>query len=87
MTVKQQLIQEIEEVPDYLAKEILNFCLFLKAKIKDQESQSTENNLPDFLDFIDEITKEVPLNEWEKLPSDLSKNIDHYLYGIPKIEP
>lgn len=87
MTLKEQLIKEIEDAPDYLAKEILNFCLFLKAKIKDQETKTTESDLPEFLDFIDEITKEVPLTEWKKLPSDLSKNIDHYLYGIPKIEP
>jgi hypothetical protein len=30
------------------------------------------------------ISSKVPLNEWEKLPADGSKNIDHYLYGAPK---
>lgn len=31
-----------------------------------------------------ELTKWVPKSEWEKLPKDLSTNLDHYLYGLPK---
>ena len=31
-----------------------------------------------------EISESVPLEEWEKLPSDGSINHDHYLYGAPK---
>lgn len=35
-------------------------------------------------EIIDEISKDVPDEEWAKLPSDLSENHDHYLYGVPK---
>lgn len=31
-----------------------------------------------------EIGKSVPAKEWEKVPSDGSINIDHYLYGHAK---
>ena len=31
-------------------------------------------------DFIDAIVSEVPDEEWDKLPSDLSENLDSYLY-------
>ena len=31
-----------------------------------------------------EISESIPLEEWEKLPSDGSVNHDHYLYGAPK---
>jgi len=34
---------------------------------------------------LQEIWKDVPASEWEKLPADLSDNLDHYLYGTPKI--
>lgn len=34
----------------------------------------------------EEITRSVPDEEWAKLPADLSKNLDHYLYGAPKVE-
>jgi hypothetical protein len=33
---------------------------------------------------IEEISMEAPDEEWAKLPSDLSENHDHYLYGVPK---
>jgi Arc/MetJ-type ribon-helix-helix transcriptional regulator len=31
------------------------------------------------------IGQEVPEREWSALPTDLSKNLDHYLYGSPKV--
>ncbi len=35
-------------------------------------------------EVIAEISSEIPDEEWEKLPSDGSANLDHYLYGAPK---
>ncbi|MEA2989675.1 MAG: hypothetical protein QOG83_2386 [Alphaproteobacteria bacterium] len=35
---------------------------------------------------IADITARVPAEEWEKLPTDLAANHDHYLYGAPKRE-
>jgi antitoxin (DNA-binding transcriptional repressor) of toxin-antitoxin stability system len=31
------------------------------------------------------IAQEVPDKEWERVPSDLAKNLDHYLYGTSKV--
>jgi hypothetical protein len=33
-----------------------------------------------------EIGASVPEDEWAKIPTDLSKNLHHYLYGAPKQE-
>lgn len=33
---------------------------------------------------IFEISDSVPIEDWRKLPRDLSYNHDHYLYGLPK---
>ncbi len=33
---------------------------------------------------FERIAKDVPDADWEKVPSDLSKNLDHYLYGANK---
>jgi hypothetical protein len=30
------------------------------------------------------LARAVPKAEWDKLPSDLTDNLDHYLYGTPK---
>ena len=35
-------------------------------------------------DVLEEISKEIPADEWRKLPTDLSNNLDHYIYGWPK---
>ena len=37
-------------------------------------------------EIVSEIGSEVPEKEWEKVPTDLSKNLDHYLYGAPRTE-
>jgi hypothetical protein len=36
------------------------------------------------LDMVSAIVREVPESEWARVPSDLSKNVDHYLYGAKK---
>ena len=33
---------------------------------------------------LEELAREIPQEEWDKLPSDLTDNLDHYLYGVPK---
>ncbi len=33
---------------------------------------------------LEELAKEVPPEEWDKLPDDLNNNLDHYIYGTPK---
>ena len=35
-------------------------------------------------DVLGEISSEIPAEEWRKLPTDLSDNLDHYIYGWPK---
>ena len=34
--------------------------------------------------MIEDLTKDIPEEEWAKIPTDLSYNHDHYLYGAPK---
>ena len=35
-------------------------------------------------DLLEELAGEIPQEEWDKLPSDLNDNLDHYLHGVPK---
>jgi hypothetical protein len=35
-------------------------------------------------EVLRDIAKEIPQEEWDKLPEDLNENLDHYLYGVPK---
>jgi antitoxin (DNA-binding transcriptional repressor) of toxin-antitoxin stability system len=33
------------------------------------------------------IAQQVPDEDWKRVPSDLAKNLDHYLYGTSKVTP
>lgn len=35
-------------------------------------------------DILEELASEVPQSAWDRLPGDLTDNLDHYLYGTPK---
>jgi hypothetical protein len=35
-------------------------------------------------DEIDRIWADVPESEWDRLPPDLTDQLDHYIYGTPK---
>ena len=90
MTVREQLSKELEQAPDLLLEEILDFCLFLKqrqqTKANNQVTETKTNGILDLLERVKEIQAQVPTEEWDKLPHDGSINHDHYLYGSPKVE-
>jgi len=50
----------------------------------DQEEFVYDETAPAIEDQLAELAKEVPQEEWDLLPDDLSENLDHYLYGFPK---
>ncbi len=35
-------------------------------------------------EVLADLGREVPGEEWDRLPSDLSGQVDHYLYGAPR---
>lgn len=91
MSAKEQLLNEIENAPDAILEEILDFCLFLKqrqqANAEDTVSAPPQDNgILDLLRQVEKIQAQVPPEEWDKLPHDGSINHDHYLYGSPKVE-
>ena len=90
MLEREQLIREIAQTPDSVVKEVLNFLRFIKSnnKADDLDASLVPNpESPSFLNFIDEMNSEMAAaDENTALPRDLSKNLDHYLYGSPKEE-
>ncbi len=49
-----------------------------------EESLETGDGLGSILEIASAATKEVPEGEWDRVPDDLSINVDHYLYGSRK---
>jgi len=52
--------------------------------ITKEREEPTQKGSGSILEVISAVTKEVPEGEWERVPADLSKNVDHYLYGTKK---
>jgi len=81
MTFREQLSQELEQAPDSLVEEILDFCLFIKqrqqAKTNHQATETKTNGILELLERVKEIQAQVPPEEWDKLPHDGSINIQN----------
>lgn len=39
-----------------------------------------------FWEMVSDVGMQITEKEWEKIPADLSKDLDHYLYGSPRSE-
>lgn len=75
VTIKKQLIQEIEDLPDEFQEKMLKMVHFMKKEILAPKKKITKkaNALLD----VDKITIDTGI-------TDLSSQHDHYLYGVPK---
>jgi hypothetical protein len=49
-----------------------------------EEPPRVSKGLGSILEIVSAATREVPDGAWERLPTDLAKNVDHYLYGTKK---
>lgn len=91
-TAREQLLQELDQTPDFVVQEVLDFLLFIKLRLGQKVGEKAiaapqeSPTLPPFLQFVEEISAQIPREEWEKLPKDLARNLGHYLYGVPKNE-
>jgi hypothetical protein len=92
MRTKDQLIQEIDQAPDFLLEEVLNFFLFLKLRLSERSATNLPaeppqpSAAPNFLQKAQEISQRLSQDQQATLPSDFAKNLDHYLYGAPKAD-
>lgn len=49
-----------------------------------EEPPERGGGLDSILEIVSAATREVPEDEWGRVPADLSINVDHYLYGSKK---
>lgn len=86
MTAREQLLQEIEQAPDFLIEELLDFLLFAKMR-RIQDTTPLERDRSEAVgNAMLKLLEKFPLTEAESalLPTDLAAQHDHYLYGSPK---
>ena len=74
--ILETLLAKVRDLPPEQQRDVLNFVEKLTAE--DVQPRLT------IWQEIREIVKDVPDEEWQRLPRDVSANVDHYLYGAPK---
>lgn len=55
MTLRDQVAKEIEQTPDALLEEILDFCLFLKHRKAKAQSSQAETQPPSLTDALTQL--------------------------------
>ena len=87
MNPKEQLLQEIQQSPELLIKEVLDFLLFAKSRnypLVEPKLLDKPTNQQPIWEFAQELMQDAPPEELTKLPTDSARNHDHYLYDAPK---
>ncbi len=77
--IADTIYKKVKTLPPEKQEEVLEF-------IEEKISSSEKKDARPIWEVAKEISESVPLEEWEKLPSDGSINHDYYLYGAPKKE-
>ena len=75
MNDKQRLIEEIEQAPDFLVKEVLYFLLSSKNKTKYLKFNHSYNSKKSLKSLLLEIPNLGNDSDFERVP-DLGRNID-----------
>ena len=90
MTTREQLLYEINNAPDLLLEEVLDFLLFAKTRRHQQPPAAVMTELPSpepsppIWETFEAFADTLPEPFAATLPSDGAIQLDHYLYGAPK---
>lgn len=77
MSVQQQVIRELEDIPPESQEKILKLIRFLKNELLYLPKQENDKKNTQTLLALDSLAIDTGI-------SDLAEQHDHYLYGVPK---
>ena len=82
--VEELVIAKVKALVPDQQKEVLKFVETLERRGSAARGESLAQSGKTIWDDIELLSRQVPPEEWDRVPTDLSENIDHYLYGSPK---
>ncbi|MBV8113693.1 MAG: type II toxin-antitoxin system ParD family antitoxin [Silvibacterium sp.] len=81
----EQLILDRVRTGEYgSADEVVRRGLALLEKTEKKTQNVAPTDTSDLSAVFERISSDVPDVDWQKVPVDLSTNLDHYLYGAQK---
>ena len=89
MTIREQLLREINTAPDFLIEEVLDFLLFVKMRRQQtvhpvDAAEAIPCPQRPIWEAFEEFADQLPETIADTLPTDGAAQVDHYLYGSPK---
>lgn len=82
--VERLILEKVRSGRYVSADDVVREGLELLQEREDETQLSPSNGTADFADAFEGITESVPDEDWKSVPSDLAKNLDHYMYGAKK---
>ena len=79
--LEDQLIDKVRALPPDKQQEALRL---LDSLATGASSEGTGGDRKPVWQVVDEINAGLPADTWENVPTDVSINLRHYLYGAPK---
>jgi len=78
---ERAILEKIQALPDEKQQEVL---ALVDRMLKEEQEPRPRENVRPIWEIITELSSEIPMEEWAKLPTDGAEQHDHYLYGSPK---
>jgi hypothetical protein len=79
--LEQAILKKLQALPDRKQQEVL---ALVEALLDNERLAPLESTLRPISEIFEELSSQIPLEEWAELPRDGSEQHDHYLYGSPK---
>ena len=76
-SLQNTINEQIRVLTEDEMRRVLNFVNALR-------KENTPSGIKPISVIFEELSSEIPFDEWSDLPSDGAENHDHYLYGAPK---
>ena len=76
VNLQQTIQQKIRVLSEEEMRQVLNFVTTLQKKKKPAQVKPLSA-------LFEELSNELPLEQWNELPADGAENHDPYLYGTP----
>lgn len=82
--VERLIAEKVRSGRYHSADEVVREGLELLQERESATPREPSGEAADFAAAFESIARNVPHADWESVPPDLSKNLDHYLYGSQK---
>jgi len=78
----ENAIQEkVKALPEEKQERVLSL---VEELLKETNGEQVRGSVRPLWEIAQEISSQITIAEWEKLPNDGAEQHDHYLYGSPK---